>query len=509
VYDESVNKPLPTAKEIQTPQQPLVEGVDVGYFTSWVQQQVIERYGAPRVYNGGLRIKTTLDLGLQRAAEQAVSGYLPGPEGPTAALVAIENSTGEVRAMVGGRNYDETPFNLATEGERQPGSSFKAFDLAAALEDGISPESVWPSREKTFFVSGPNGTEKFVVHNDEGAYTGENSLTNATAYSDNSIYAEVGLKVGTHRIADLAHRMGITTPLSTNPAMTIGGLKVGVTPLDMAHAYETIAHGGDRVSGSLVSGWQPVGIQEVSAGGNLLSDGRHSDRNTVILKRVLPPEVASTETSVLETVLEYGTAKAATLGQFAAGKTGTTSNYGDAWFVGWDSKYTVAVWVGYPNRLVPMTTDFDGGPVLGGTFPALIWHDFMISAMQVEKERASEAAAAKSAKSGSSGTSAANSGSQGETSSTIETTATPPPAATSPKRGGGEATKGAPASKAGGEGGEAKSEAPKPEATPPVPTPTPANPPPATPAPASPSTEAAPTPKSGGTEATGGVSPSG
>ena len=514
VYDESVNQPLPTAKEIQTPQQPLVDGVDVGYFTSWVQQQVIERYGAPRVYNGGLRIKTTLDLDMQRAAEQAVSGFLPGPEGPTAALVAIENSTGEVRAMVGGRNYDETPFNLATEGERQPGSSFKAFDLAAALEDGISPESVWPSREKTFFVHGPNGTEKFVVHNDEGAYTGENSLTNATAYSDNSIYAEVGLKVGTTRIADLAHRMGITTPLSTNPAMTIGGLKVGVTPLDMAHSYETLAHGGDRVSGSLVSNWQPVGIQEVSAAGNVLSDGHHSDRNAVILKRVLPSEVASTETSVLETVLEYGTAKAASLGQFAAGKTGTTSNYGDAWFVGWDSKYTVAVWVGYPNSLVPMTTDFDGGPVLGGTFPALIWHDFMTSAMQVEKERASETAAAKSAKSGSGGPggSASGSGSQEELSGTGETTATPPPAATRPRGGGSEATKGAstgtPNGAVRGEPGEAKGEAPKSEATPATPTPTSATPP-ATPTPEVPSNEAAPTSKSGGTGATGGVSPSG
>ena len=512
VYNESINQPLPTAKEIQTPQQPLVDGVNVGYFTSWVQQQAIERYGAPRVYNGGLRIKTTLDLGMQRAAEQAVSGYLPGPEGPTASLVAIENSTGEVRAMVGGRNYDETPFNLATEGERQPGSSFKAFDLAAALEDGISPGSVWPSREKTFFVHGPNGTEKFVVHNDEGAYTGEDSLTNATAYSDNSIYAEVGLKVGTDRIANLAHRMGITTPLSTNPAMTIGGLKVGVTPLDMAHAYETIAHGGNRVSGSLVSGWQPVGIQEVSAGGKVLSDGRHSDRNAVILERVLPPEVASTETSVLETVLEYGTAKAAALGQFAAGKTGTTTNYGDAWFVGWDSKYTVAVWVGYPNSLVPMTTDFQGGPVLGGTFPALIWHDFMTSAMQVEKERASEAAAAKSAKSGSSSSSGSATGTQTETSgSTIETTATPPPAATGPKSGAGEAAKGTPAvtpaTGGGGERGEAKGETPKSEATPAAPTPTPATPP-ATPSPETPANEA-PASKAGGTGATGGVSPGG
>ncbi len=263
VYEESVKQPLPAAAEIQAPEEQTIEGVDAGYFTSWVAQQVIERYGAPRAFGGGLRIKTTLDLELQRAAERAIEGYLAYSGDPSASLVAIENSTGEVRAMVGGRNYDESPFNLATEGERQPGSSFKAFDLAAALQDGISPDSVWTSKEKVFVVPSPRGPEKFVVHNDEGAYTGENTLTNATAYSDNSIYAEVGLKVGTHRIARLAHAMGITTPISTNPAMTIGGLSVGVTPLDMAHAYETIAHGGERVSGTLAKDDAPVGIQEV------------------------------------------------------------------------------------------------------------------------------------------------------------------------------------------------------------------------------------------------------
>jgi penicillin-binding protein 1A len=391
VYDESVKQALPAAAEIQAPQEQAIEGVDAGYFTSWVQQQIIEHYGAPRAFDGGLKIRTTLDLQLQHAAEQAVNDYLANPEGPAAALVAIENSTGEVRAMVGGRNYDESPFNLATEGERQPGSSFKAFDLAAALEAGISPESVWPSKEKVFYVHGHGGVEKFVVHNDEGAYTGENTLTGAIAYSDNSIFAEVGLKVGTKHIARLAHKMGITTPLSTNPAMTIGGLTIGVTPLDMAHAYETIAHGGERVSGTLAEAESPVGIQEVQAGSQPLPDNSRRDINQVRTKRVLPAEVASTETSMLETVLEYGTGKAAAIGQFAAGKTGTTSNYGDAWFVGWDSKYTVAVWVGYPNKLIPMTSDFDGGPVLGGTFPALIWHEFMTSALGIDKERSERA----------------------------------------------------------------------------------------------------------------------
>jgi len=392
VYEQSITQALPAEQDIQAPTEQTIEGIDAGYFTSWAQQQVIERYGAPRAFDGGLRIKTTLDIELQHAAEHAVDAYLESPEGPTASLVAIENSTGEVRAMVGGRDYSTTPFNLATNGQRQPGSAFKAFDLAAALQAGISPGSTWTSKQKTFIVPGSGGKEKFVVHNDEGNYTGTNTLTGATAFSDNSIYAEVGLKVGTKKIARLAHRMGITTPLSTNPAMTIGGLTVGVTPIDMAHAYATIAHGGRRVSGTLAENGRPVAIQEVDAGKHLLPDGNHKDVNHVRTQAVLPPSIAATETSMLETVLQYGTGRAAAIGQFAAGKTGTTSNYGDAWFVGWDSKYTVAVWVGYPDKLIPMTTSFNGNPVLGGTYPALIWRDFMLAALGIDKTRAEHAA---------------------------------------------------------------------------------------------------------------------
>jgi penicillin-binding protein 1A len=494
VYEESVKQALPAPKDVGTPQEQTVQGVDAGYFTSWVQQQVIERYGAPRAFNGGLRIKTTLDLELQRSAEQAVGAYLADPAGPSAALVAIENSTGEVRAMVGGRDYKASPFNLATEGERQPGSSFKAFDLAAALQDGISPDSTWTSKQKTFIVPGTHGGEKFVVHNDEGAYTGANTLTGATAYSDNSIYAEVGLKVGTRRIARLAHRMGITTPLSTNPAMTIGGLKVGVTPLDMAHAYETIAHGGRRVSGTLAEDNAPVGIQEVSAQGRRLPDGSRRDVDQVRTRPVLPSGIAATETSVLETVLQYGTARAAAIGQFAAGKTGTTSNYGDAWFVGWDGKYTVAVWVGFPDSLVPMTTEFNGGPVLGGTFPALIWHDFMISALQVDKARAERAAGQKPSSAGQ------PSGSSGAGGSEV-----------SPSSGAGGApnsTRSTGGSSKGGQGGEhARSPAPSggeaPSATPESPSPA------AAPTPESPSAPAPASPPASSPSPTGGVSPNG
>ncbi len=495
VYEESIKQALPAAKDIQAPREQTIEGVDSGYFTSWVQQQIIERYGAPRAFDGGLRITTTLDLELQRAAEHAVNSYLENPSGPTASLVAIENSTGEVRAMVGGRDYSTTPFNLATNGERQPGSSFKAFDLAAALKDGISPESTWTSKQKIFIVPHTGGKEKFVVHNDEGAYTGSNTLTGATAYSDNSIYAEVGLKVGTERIAKLAHRMGITTPLSTNPAMTIGGLTVGVTPLDMAHSYETIAHGGRRVSGTLAGEGEPVAIQEVDAGTHTLPDGAHRDVNQVKTKPVLPPPVAATETSMLQTVLQYGTGKAAATGQFAAGKTGTTSNYGDAWFIGWDSRYTVAVWVGYPDGLVPMTTQFNGNPVLGGTFPALIWHNFIVNAMSIDKARAEHRAKPNGSKaSGEGGTSSGESEASAPPSSTPGT-ATPGPSGAT----GGSSKSGEKPSAPGNTGGEGGAATPE-KATAPS-TPAPAH---ETPAPSGTEPPASPSPSP-----TGGVGPGG
>jgi penicillin-binding protein 1A len=508
IYAQSAAQALPAEQDIQAPTEQTIEGIDAGYFTSWVQQQVIERYGAPRAFDGGLRIKTTLDIDLQHAAEHAVDAYLESPEGPTASLVVIENSTGEVRAMVGGRDYSTTPFNLAINGQRQPGSSFKAFDLAAALQAGISPDSTWTSKQKEFIVPGTRGQEKFVVHNDEDNYTGSNTLTGATAFSDNSIYAEVGLKVGTKRIARLAHRMGITTPLSTNPAMTIGGLTVGVSPLDMAHAYETIAHGGRRVSGTLAAReGAPVAIQEVDAGPRLLPDGSHRDVNHVRSKAVLPQSIAETETSMLETVVQYGTGKAASIGQFAAGKTGTTSNYGDAWFVGWDSKYTVAVWVGYPDKLIPMTTQFGGDPVLGGTFPALIWHDFMTSALTIDKARADHAAqVALEKKEGKSGKGASGEAGEEEASSAIPEPSPAGGQGSGSSGAGGGSSKGgrhssAPSEPHGSSGG-GESEGP----AAPEQAPTPSAPPTESPAPSS---SAPPSAGTGGASAAGGVSPGG
>jgi penicillin-binding protein 1A len=290
--------------------------------------------------------------------------------------VAIDNDTGQVRAMIGGRDYRKAPFNLATQGQRQPGSAFKPFILASALKAGIGPGSVWPSRKRVFSV--PNSSEKFEVNNFESTYAGAQTLAGGLTFSDNAVYSAVGIKVGTKKVARLARRMGIRTPVSTNYAMTLGGLHEGVTPLDMAHAYETFITHGRRIEGTMGSGTGPVGIDRVG-----------NERNKVIAKPVLPRGVADQTVGIMSTVVSQGTGVRAALGNgvFAAGKTGTTENSGDAWFVGFTQRMTVAVWVGYPDKLRPMLTEFQGGPVEGGTFPAIIWHAFMESANKILDDR--------------------------------------------------------------------------------------------------------------------------
>jgi penicillin-binding protein 1A len=362
------------------------------YFTTWVKQQIVERYGPRRAFTGGLRIRTTLDLDLQRAAENTISRWLGNPAGPTAALVAIDNETGEVRAMVGGRDYNASPFNLATQGQRQPGSAFKPFVLAAALRSGIGPGSTWVSKKQKI-TSKAYGCD-FEVNNYEDAYAGVTSLANATTFSDNAVYAQVGLKVGLKKIAATARRLGIRTPVSRNCAMTLGGLREGVTPLDMAHAYQTFATGGRFVTGSLGLPKAAVGIRDVCR----LKDGEGCedvDTNEKRIKRVIPEGDAATIRQLLSTVVTSGTAVRARLDEFAAGKTGTTENYGDAWFVGFTKRMTVAVWVGYPNAFKPMETEYRGDPVAGGTYPAEIWRDFMISVDKIVDDRVNQERASK------------------------------------------------------------------------------------------------------------------
>jgi len=379
-YHNAVQEALPAAVDIK----PATVSSKAPYFTTWVRQQVVDRFGARRALEGGLKIRTTLDLDLQRAAEEAVHKYLPDSTWPSAALVAIDNQTGAVRAMYGGRDYTERPFNLATQGQRQPGSSMKPFILAEALKK-FSAGSVWPSHKRVFTVPHTNGKEKFVVNNFESKYAGSQTLAGGLTYSDNAVFSAAGIATGTKKIANLAERMGIRTPVSSNYAMTLGGLKEGVTPLDMAHAYETLITGGRRIYGTLGAGDEgPVGIEKVVG-----PNGKPIKVNKTQSKRVLPQRIANEVVQIMTTVVTQGTGKRAALGpgQFAAGKTGTTENSGDAWFVGFNDRWTVAVWVGYADKLKPMLTEFAGQPVEGGTYPALIWHDFMVAANAKADER--------------------------------------------------------------------------------------------------------------------------
>ena len=353
------------------------------YFTSWMTEHLLKQYRPALVFGGGLKVKTTIDPELQSAAENAIAGRLAGV-GPSASLVAIENKTGEVKAMVGGTDFDARQFNLATNGHRQPGSAFKPFILVRALEDGIDPNSVWASQPKQLPFMGAKGRELFDVHNYEDSYLGAASLWSATAASDNSVFAEVGMKVRPRRVARLANDMGVRTKLSTNPAMLLGGLKVGVTPLEMAYAYSTIANNGERRSSTLApDDTGPVAIEKVER-----PDGSELEESELVKERVFPAKVGQVAKEMLSLVVSSGTGKAAQVGDESIwGKTGTTENYGDAWFAGGNDEWTVAVWVGYADKVQSMEFEHSGGPVAGGTFPAEIFHDFMTSAVAIRDAR--------------------------------------------------------------------------------------------------------------------------
>jgi penicillin-binding protein 1A len=337
------------------------------YFVDYVKQQLVDRCGSGKVFGGGLQVRTTIDLELQRLARAAIAKELPGPEGPAASLVAIDPRDGRVLAMVGGDNYRESQFNLAVQGERQPGSSFKPFVLATALEQGISPATELVSKPLTISL----GDRPWPVRNYEGSNLGPIDLTNATIVSDNTVYAQLTQIVGPGAVAVTAHRLGITRHL--NPYFGIGLGVDPVSPLEMARAYASFANGGKRIDNSIFGNRPRVVLSAKGCGGTNVPKPRQaiSETNAEIVNLIL------------QQVVQSGTGKRAALadGRPAAGKTGTTENYGDAWFVGYTPQLVAAVWVGFPNTLKPMLTEFHGQAVAGGTFPALIWKHFMEAAL--------------------------------------------------------------------------------------------------------------------------------
>ena len=336
------------------------------YFVNYVKEQLVERYGAGRVFGGGLRVVTTIDLDLQEMAREAIEKILPNPDGPAAALVAIDPESGAVKAMFGGRNFRRSQFNLAAQAQRQPGSAFKPIVLATAMREGISPETILESKK----VSIDAGDRIWTVTNYDHTYLGRVSLSRALVSSDNSVYAQLTDLVGPKKIVQTAHALGVRSPLDAYFSIGLGSL--AVNPLELARAYATLAGGGARIDGSLV-GNQPRVIQSVE---RIRSD--RVDLNIPEPIQVLEPGQAAVLTDILEDVVRAGTGRRAAIpGRQVAGKTGTTDNYGDAWFVGYTPELVVAVWVGYPDRLRPMLTEFGGEPVTGGTLPAQIWKAFV------------------------------------------------------------------------------------------------------------------------------------
>jgi penicillin-binding protein 1A len=355
---------------------PSTQGVAAPYFANYVKDQLVNRYGPRVAFGGGLKVRTTLSMQLQRDAREAIAEVLPPNDtNPAAALVAIdaEHDPGAVLAMVGGANYHHNQFNLATQGERQPGSSFKPFVLATALKQNISPSSILTSSKKVTINA---GGRLWPVNNYEGEALGPIDLTKAIAYSDNSVFAQLTAIVGPQNVAATARALGITSKLNGYFAIGLGAEPA--TPLEMARAYTSFADGGKRIDGSLF-GNQARAIKWVDQKGTRYS-------NDPVARDVLTPSQAQTVNQLLQGVVQYGTGTAAQIPGFqVAGKTGTTENYGDAWFVGYLPQMVVAVWVGYPDKLVPMTYQFHGHPVAGGTFPALIWKAFMKKVIEDQK----------------------------------------------------------------------------------------------------------------------------
>jgi membrane peptidoglycan carboxypeptidase len=278
--------------------------------------------------------------------------------------------------MVGGRNFHVSQYNLATARERQTGSAFKPFVLASALRKGISPLTTYTSKPVSIFL----GNRYWSVHNYEGEYLGPIDLVKAIAVSDNSVFSQLTRDVGPSSVVQTAHAAGITGPLHSYFAIGLGVEPVSV--LEMTRAYATFANEGNRVDGT-VFGDEPRVVTKIENDGH-----RVVYANVPKNVRALSPDIDALLTQLLEGVVTGGTGTAAALpGRAVAGKTGTTENYGDAWFCGYTPQLVTCVWVGYPDRLRPMLTEFHGGPVVGGSYPAEIWKAFMqpaLTAMNAE-----------------------------------------------------------------------------------------------------------------------------
>jgi penicillin-binding protein 1A len=335
------------------------------YFFDYVTDELIKQYGVKRVRGGGLRIQTTIDLGLQKKARAAIAKSLSFPGAPSSAIVSIDPSNGYIRAMASSAKYADSKFNLAADAKRQPGSSFKIMALVAAVNAGVNPAT-------TYYPSGRFQAVTKYGPIDVNCYGGRCSggsknLITGTLTSDNTVYIRLALDIGPQKVKAAARGLGITSALQGYPAETLGGLKRCCSPLEMADAYATIADGGWRN--------KPKAITEVR-----FPDGKVDDLSQPIRHKAFDAAAMYEVTKILEMNIKSGTGRRAAIGCPAGGKTGTTDENRNAWFVGFTPKLATSVWVGFPKANIPMPNLFHGGPVDGGTFPAEIWGNYMKAA---------------------------------------------------------------------------------------------------------------------------------
>jgi penicillin-binding protein 1A len=346
------------------------------FFLEKVRQYLVARYGAQAVNLGGLRVRTTLDPEMQRQAEEAVNQALDVPSAPRAALVAVDPRTGAVRAMYGGRDFGRRQFNYATNANRQAGSTMKPFVLARALSDGISVNSVFPGPAE-LIVDG----EDFTNYDDENY--GQMTLTDATRLSVNTVYVQLMQQVQPKRVAQFARQHGLAAELDGRPGpdrdprpledapvlKPVLALSLGsgdVTTLQLASAFGTWANRGIHMAPHLVE-------RVVDSQGRVIEDHRRQQGTQVVA-----PIVADTMNMVLRGAVENGTGFRARLdGREVAGKTGTTSQYTDARFVGYTTDLVTSVWLGYDKPERKLVDVYGLSGVSGGSVPAQIWHNFM------------------------------------------------------------------------------------------------------------------------------------
>jgi penicillin-binding protein 1A len=360
-YEQTKKKPLIVIS------QELREKDFALFFTEFVKQILKENYGVDKTYNGGFKVYTTVDPNLQVLAEKAIKEHLYEEGDPTAALVAVEPETGFIKAMVSGEDFEKSQVNLTVQKNRQTGSTFKVFVLAAALEQGISPYIA-------YYPNGPiilenPGAADWEVENYGKAEFEDKKMTilDGIVRSVNVVYAQLIMDVGPDAVARTAMNMGITTKLEPYPSIALGGQ--GASPLDMAAAFATIANNGVYI--------EPTAITKIEdSDGNIIYE--HKPQEVI---GVLKEANAYRMTKILEQVIQRGTGVRANIGRPAAGKTGTTQKHWDAWFVGYTPDMSTAVWIGHPEENIRMER-LRGLLVQGGTYPAMIWKSFMQEALK-------------------------------------------------------------------------------------------------------------------------------